>query len=1035
MMNTVINKVENILTSEYTTSNFVEFVQEVFSSIEFVAPDKFNKEFSNFSSHIEGSTHVGNYTDPEGNSIIIAAVQLKSRAYVENSRSIQRNYAKKLIENAASEAAFIAFYTEGESKWRISFVRLDYEMKFENGKMKTSENLTPAKRYSYLVGRDEPCHTAIDRFKIFIEDNDSMPTLDQMEDVFSVEAVTNEFFKLYCEKYHQVREHLESNEDFVEEAKQHNYTAAQFTKKLMGQIVFLYFLQKKGWLGVNALPKTMTEKEYKNAFFARGSKSRSILPVAYSQNPEDGLYYLMPKGLATLNDDDETILAQCVKGQPWGTGPKNFMRKLFETAQKKGANFFDEYLEPLFYNALNVNRGEQGYDPILHCRIPFLSGGLFEPIDGYEWEYNDFGIPNELFSNRVNNNPRTGDGILDIFDRYNFTMSEDEPLEREVAIDPEMLGKVFENLLDVNDRKSKGAFYTPREIVHYMCQESLINYLTREINVSEAAVRDFILYGDFMKGEDTVKDKKQGNGSLYISEELFKLDNNGNVVTNKLKDMDRALADVRVADPAVGSGAFPLGMLNEIVRARQNISAYYSITMNPNQTRLMYSTERSPYALKYETIKNCIYAADIEPSAVDIAQLRLWLSLVIDDEINPNANPDNPLEGHRNPMPLPNLEWNILCGDSLIDEIEGVQLINQDKLLGTAATGDQTNIWGDSFSKILPRLIDAQDRLFRCDDTNKKHELMNEISAIKDMIILSQLEGMSPEIAEKYKESKKLVSKPYVLWQLDFARVFKEKGGFDIVIGNPPYIQLQKSISEESGVKLGDLYINQGFKTFAKTGDIYGLFYEKGWMLLKNDGVLTFITSNKWMRAGYGKALRGFFAKETNPKQLIDFAGQKIFESATVDVNILIFEKRENEGNTLACSANEKCKDNLSVFVQQNCSKINFSDSDSWTVLSPIEASIKAKIENIGVPLKKWDIDIFRGILTGLNEAFIISGEKKNELIAADPKSAELIRPILRGRDIKRYCFTDNDLWIINTHNGIKNRDIPPIDVNDYPAI
>lgn len=877
-MNTVINKVENILTSEYTISNFVEFVQEVFSNIEFVAPDKFNKEFSNFSSHIEGSTHVGNYTDSEGNSIIIAAVQLKSRAYVENSRSIQRNYAKKLIENAASEAAFIAFYTEGESKWRISFVRLDYEMKFENGKMKTSEDLTPAKRYSYLVGRDEPCHTAIDRFKIFIEDNNSMPTLDQMEDVFSVEAVTNEFFKLYCEKFHQVREYLESNEDFVEEAKQHNFTAAQFTKKLMGQIVFLYFLQKKGWLGVNALPKTMTEKEYKNAFYSRGAKSREIIPIAYRQNPEDELFYLMPKGIATLNDEDETILAQCVKGQPWGTGPKNFMRKLFETSQKKGANFFDDYLEPLFYNALNVNRGEQGYDPILHCRIPFLSGGLFEPIDGYEWEYNDFGIPNELFSNRINNNPRTGDGILDIFDRYNFTMSEDEPLEREVAIDPEMLGKVFENLLDVNDRKSKGAFYTPREIVHYMCQESLINYLTKEINVSEAAVRDFILYGDFMKGEDTVKEKRQGNGTLYISEELYKLDNNGNVVTNKLVDMDRALENVRVADPAVGSGAFPLGMLNEIVRARQNISAYYSITMNPNQTRLMYSMERSPYALKYQTIKNCIYAADIEPSAVDIAQLRLWLSLVIDDEINPNADPNNPLEGHRNPTPLPNLECNILCGDSLIDEFEGIKLINQDEILGTATVGDQTNIWGDSFSNILPRLIDAQDRLFRCDDTNKKHEIMNEISAIKDMIILSQMEGVDSEIVDRYKESKKLASKPYVLWQLDFARVFKEKGGFDIVIGNPPYVDSEEMTRSmpELREKYSKIY------TCAKGNwDLFVLFIEKGINLLHINSIFSFIVPNKLVAAKYTEAIRKKIS-ETQIIEMRDYSNVNVFKSASV---------------------------------------------------------------------------------------------------------------------------------------------------------
>ena len=155
-----------------------------------------------------------------------------------------------------------------------------------------------------------------------------------------------------------------------------------------------------------------------------------------------------------LKNEDEAVLAMCVKGKPWGSGPHNFMRKLFEIAEKKNQNFFDELLEPLFYDALNVNRGEQGYCPALHCRIPFLSGGLFEPMDGYDWEHNNFDIPNEVFSNAAAKG-READGILDIFDRYNFTMSEDEPMEREVAIDPEMLGKVFENLLEVNDRKSK----------------------------------------------------------------------------------------------------------------------------------------------------------------------------------------------------------------------------------------------------------------------------------------------------------------------------------------------------------------------------------------------------------------------------------------------------------------------------------------------------------------------------------------------------------------------------------------------------
>ena len=1026
-MATEIERIENILTSEYSVQNYVQLVQELFNNMKIVAPEKYRKEFTNYSSHIAGSSHVGNYTTSDGKKMIIFAVQLLKRTYVEGSRSTQRSYAKKLIENAGADAAMIAFYTEGDPKWRLSYVRLDYEMKFENGKLQTAENMTPAKRYSFLVGKDEPCHTAIDRFRKFITDYNFNPTLDELEEAFSVEAVTNEFFNLYCEKFKQLLIHLEDNPDFVIEAEQHNFTAAQFAKKLMGQIVFLYFLQKKGWLGVGAWPDTLTEKEYKNAFFARGAKSRELIPIVYKQQA-DGTYKVSGKGLEMLSDADEAILAQCVKGKPWGTGPHNFMRRLFEWSERKHANFFDDFLEPLFYDALNQNRGEQGYDPALHCRIPFLSGGLFEPIDGYDWKHNDFAIPNEIFSNRINGNPRTGDGILDVFDRYNFTMSEDEPLEREVAIDPEMLGKVFENLLEVNDRKAKGAFYTPREIVHYMCQESLINYLTTALGVSEPAVRDFILYGDFMKDQDTVKEKRQGNGGMLISEELYKLDSEGQIVINRLADMDKALADVRVADPAVGSGAFPLGMLNEIVKARQNISAYMAITMKAYDARLMYSLDRSPHNLKYETIKNCIYAADIEPSAVDIAQLRLWLSLVIDDEINPDAT--NPLEGHRNPLPLPNLECNILCGNSLLDVFEGIPLINQSELLGTAKNGQQTNMFQYGFDSILPKLIDAQDRLFKCVDTEEKQHIQDEIASLRDMIILSQLEGrITDEVREKYFETKCMASKPYVLWQLDFSKVFKEKGGFDIVIGNPPYIQLQKSINDQTGEKLGDLYEHMGYESFTKTGDIYCLFYEKGYRLLHRDGVLSYITSNKWMRAGYGEKLRGFFASKTDPLCLIDFAGQKVFDSATVDVNILMFSKRENKGSTLACVIRDKDIGNMSVYYMQNSQRLSFLNSGAWVVLSSIENHIKEKILQRGTPLSDWDIQIYRGILTGYNSAFIINSTVKDALIDCDPNSADLIRPILRGRDIQRYTYDFADLWLICTFPS------KHYNIDEYPAI
>ena len=896
MSSAVMKKIESVLHSSYNIKNYVEFVQEIFPNIHIVAPEKLNKEFSNFSSHIEGSAHVGTFQTPDKKKIIIMAVQLKNAGYVENSRSTQRSYAKKLIENGNADAAFIAFYTEGEPKWRLSLVRLDYEIKIENGRLKTAESLTPAKRYSYLVGQDEPCHTAISRFERFITDSivsSEHPTLDDLEEAFSVEKVTDEFFNLYCEKFHQLREQLELNEDFRIEAEQHNFTSAQFAKKLMGQIVFLYFLQKKGWLGVGAWPNSLTEKEYKNAFYARGAKSRELIPMVY-RPVGDGTYRITGAALNSISDADEEVLAMCVKGKPWGSGPHDFMRRLFNIAVQRNVNFFDKLLEPLFYDALNRNRGEQGYCPALHCRIPFLSGGLFEPIDGYDWEHNDFSIPNEIFSN-VAEKGRDADGILDIFDRYNFTMSEDEPMEREVAIDPEMLGKVFENLLEVNDRKSKGAFYTPREIVHYMCQESLITYLTNAMKVDEEAIRDFILYGDFMKDEDTVKDKRQGNGGMYISEQLYKINPDGTVAVNRLVDMDNALKDVRVADPAVGSGAFPLGMLNEIVRARQNISAYLAITMKPYDIRMMYQMDRSPHTLKYETIRNCIFAADIEPSAVDIAQLRLWLALVIDDEINPNAQ--TPLDGHRNPLPLPNLESNILCGNSLIDEFEGVRLVKESNLLGSSGEYQQ-ELSSGRFDAIVEKLIEAQDELFRCDNTEKKKQLKEQIESLRNMIIMVQLEGCDPEKIHRYYETRQMASKPYVLWRLDFARVFREKGGFDIVIGNPPYGLLNKKQNQNTSIMANEFELNC-YKTAdiykpAKGGmiNIFRLFICKSFDLLKENGHTSLIFPMAFMCDLSAYGLRNYILNynkidylEAFPER--DNENRRVFRSAKMSVCIL----------------------------------------------------------------------------------------------------------------------------------------------------
>ena len=1024
---------EETLTQAYSYESYRRFLGELLNHVQF-KPQIAKEPYNTFSVAIKNYVHIGDYEGGDHQKIALFSVCLKNDKSIENARSMQRTFVKSLLENSNCAGALVAFYTDAApSRWRLSMVRMDYG--FTNGKI--SVELTPAKRYSYLVGEGEPCHTAKERlYPIFVED-DVDPGLDDLEEAFSVEAVTKEFFAQYREKYLSVKEFLEHNTDFVREAASRGFNSEQFAKKLMGQLVFLYFIQKKGWLGVNAFPKILSERAYKDAFFQPGQKPKELMPRVYRKDAT-GEICLDASALRGLSDDDEIALSKIVQGGAWGDGPKDFMRQLFNDCKKRGKNFFDDYLEPLFYEGLNQNRGDEAFFLPLHSRIPFLNGGLFEELEGYDWKNNDFCIPDELFSN-ADENGRDADGILDVFDRYNFTMVEDEPMEREVAVDPEMLGKVFENLLDVKDRKSKGAFYTPREIVHYMCQESLIRYLSHKTGIADGDIRKFILYGEYFREEDVKKTKPvyqdgkkhhvfDKNKVLEMPETIFSYQKN----VNRLQELDDLLANVTVLDPAVGSGAFPLGMLTEIVKARETLTSYMSIELNRFQKHTLRS-DRNTYRMKRETIKNSIFACDLEASASDITKLRLWLSLVIDNQIRAEENEE--FGYTTKPRELPNLDCNIICGNSLVDAFHGIKLITENSALGNLSAMRQgALLYDDHFATQIHRLISMQDRLYDEKTRVEKERIKKEIQEIYDETILTNLNG-SQQAMNAYYECKNDVTKPFILWQLMFPKVFRDNGGFDIVIGNPPYIQLQTKIDDNTGEKLGDQFAELGFQTFAKTGDIYCLFYEKGYQLLSRGGVLTYITSNKWMRAGYGEKLRSFFAQRTNPVRLIDFGKQKIFASATVDVNILMFTKSENKEQTLACTVRESCPSNLSVYIEQNSCHTTFSSDESWVILSSEENHIRNKINEHGVPLKEWGVKIYRGILTGFNDAFIISTEKKNELIAADPKSTELIRPILRGKDVKRYSYAFADLWLITTHNGIKSKNIPPIHVEDYPAI
>ena len=868
---------EETLTEAYDHERYVQFLRELLDNMQLVAPNKEVKPWNTFSVAIDHYRHIGNYVGEDHNKVALFSVCLRNDKNIENARSTQRSFVKTLLESSNCAGALVSFYTKDEpDKWRLSLVRMDYE--FSKGKI--SEKLTPAKRYSYLVGKGEPCHTAQERlYPIFVED-DLNPNLDELENAFSVEAVTKEFFDKYRDKYLDLKEFLDSNERFTAEAESRGFDSEQFAKKLMGQIVFLYFIQKKGWLGVNAFPFKLTEREYKSGFYRSGHKPKELMSYVYKQG-QDGFFYRDTKALLQLSPEDETTLSTLVKGDAWGDGPKDFIRQIFEGCKSAGKNFFDDYLELLFYTGLNQNRGDNAFFPPLHRRIPFLNGGLFEEMEGYDWRNNDFSIPNELFSN-ADAKGRDADGILDVFDRFNFTMAEDEPMEREVAIDPEMLGKVFENLLDVTDRKSKGAFYTPREIVHYMCQESLINYLAGKTGITDEDVRKFILYGEYFRDEDTKKTifVKGENGAkghmefdyekdMEIPETIFSYKEK----VNRLQEIDDLLSNVKVVDLAVGSGAFPLGMLTEIVKVRDTITNYMTIDMNGYQ-RLSCRSMRNSYRMKRETIKNSIFACDIEASATDITKLRLWLSLVIDNQIMDKENDEF---GYKTkPRELPNLDCSIICGNSLMDEFYGIPLITQSAVLGNDQ-GRQMTTYDEQIGIMLQQLIELQSKLYDEKDHVAKDALKNQIQDIYNDIVMEQLKGNS-EAVDAYYQALQQPSKPFVLWQLYFPKVFRDNRGFDIVIGNPPYVdseEMTKSMPE-----LREAYARM-FKCAKGNWDLFVLFIEMGYGLLRKDGVISFIVPNKLVSAPYTVAIRNLLATGS-VQEMRDYSNVNVFKSAAV---------------------------------------------------------------------------------------------------------------------------------------------------------
>ncbi len=785
-----IRIIEDTFKNSFDEGRFTHFVRNLFNEIN---EDKAFTMAGNYipdayKDHVKLYKRIATYTDPADNELDIIVVNLKKDSSIERARSMQRNFLAWYLKNRGEkDAALVAYYTEGVEDWRFSYVRMEYRTeKNEKGKIKAVTDLTPARRYSFLVGKHEPNHTAQQQLVPLLEDINNNPTLEQIEQAFNIESVTKEFFNKYRLLFDDVNDHIEKelkkSKQLREELAAKGIDSVSFTKKLLGQIVFLYFIQKKGWLGV----------------------------------PKD---------------------------QTWGKGDRQFLRTLLQEAISAKKNFYSEYLEFLFYEALATeHRGgsDASYYPKFDCKIPFLNGGLFEA--DYDWKKLEISLTNTYFTN--SNKTEEGDvgnGILDVFDRYNFTVKEDEPLEKEVAVDPEMLGKVFENLLEVKDRKSKGAFYTPREIVHYMCQESLINYLDVTLNSQPAS---YTKLGDSqtdafgnkaMKGQLTIEQENveikvpRTDIEEFIRHGIEAVENDTQVETKgketqsysykipttireNAKGIDKALEEIRICDPAIGSGAFPVGMMTEIVQARHILKTY---TKRKN----------SIYDLKRHAIQECIYGVDIEHSAIDIAKLRLWLSLVVDEE------------DFYKIKPLPNLDYKIVQGNSLI----GLPYVSQR----------------------METLEKLKEQFF--DETNTKEKFNLRVKINRE--ITEILRGMS-------KQTKYEISFDFKLF---FSEVFRQKNGFDVVIGNPPYIS-SKDLPEKRA------YTH--FVTAVNQYDTYSLFVEKSIILLTNRGINSLIVPDSILARSAFSVVRKYILERTTIMSVLHL--NRVFDEANVSSCIYV---------------------------------------------------------------------------------------------------------------------------------------------------
>ena len=845
---------------------------------------------------------LGTITLSDNQTISIYEVELSDSVDIERNRRGIRDMLLTDWRNNGNAGAFMFCYRKNESVLRFSYVSEAWTFAEDGSYQKES---TDAKRFTYLLGEGHRSRTAIQQFEKL---RDSSLTLKDLTKAFSVDAVSDMFFDGYKKQYEDIIQYITGKrmvkvankweeqiknapcEEIMQEFAHFpnpEKAVRDYVKKLMGRLVFLQFLQKKGWLGVPA-------------------------------------------------------------GEPWGTGDREFIQNLFANCQDKD-HFIDNVLEVLF-NDLNTERKGDLATPSLGGGrgrlIPYLNGGLFERDASDE---TNFPLPAKYMQQ-----------MLDFFSSYNFTIDENDPDDAEVGVDPEMLGRIFENLLE--DNKDKGAFYTPKEIVTYMCRESLIAYLQTDVEdePTKEAIRQFVITHDAA------------------------------TLGNIASDIDQRLKDVTICDPAIGSGAFPMGLLKELFLCR---------------TALEGISQHQAAEIKKHIIQQNIYGVDIERGAVDIARLRFWLSLIVDEET---------------PQALPNLDFKIMQGNSLLEQYKGVDLSNITELKQDKVGTYQTTMFDDMLDVLRLDLRKKLDEYYNCTDHKRKAILKQDI--INN--VKQQLKEQSINV--DFGDLDLSGNNQFMLWHTWFHDVFSQ-GGFDIVIGNPPYVKEYTNRHAFDGFRETSPYY------FGKMDLWYG-FACHSIDFLSIGGILCFIAQNNWTTSAGAKKMRNKVLADCQIKQLLDFNTYMVFEDADIQTMIMLFERNMNTDSysfdhRLITKNNEK-EDMLALLAKQARNTkystptiarqsfidklLTFSENDSL-----FEKMAKDK-------MYLQSNEVTQGIIGNPDDAFKYSKDELNEL-----SDHELDYIHKFHTHTNKYYIEDSDVYVAY----LSAKDEPNLDIEKLPNI